>query len=52
MEAFIDTVLAIFLLIIAAAVTAVVVTICISYIVRTYYDIQYEKINGNKKNLM
>lgn len=48
MEAFIDTVLAIFLLIIAAAVTAVVVTVCISYIARTYYDIRYERNNSNR----
>ena len=48
MDAFIGTVLAIFLLLIATAVTAVVITGCISYIIRAHYDIQYERNNSNR----
>ena len=52
MEAFTGTVLAICFLVIAATVTAAIVTACTLFIVRVYYDIQYEKLNGNKKDLI
>lgn len=48
MEAFTGTVLAICFLVIAAAVTAAIVTACTLFIVRVYYDIQYERNNSNR----
>ena len=48
METFIYIVLAIFLSAIAVATASVIAAVSVSYIIRAYYDTQYEK-NSNSK---
>ena len=48
METFIYIVLAIFLSAIAVATASVIAAVSVNYIIRAYYDTQYEKNNNSK----